>query len=360
MGSRVLSIDIMRGMTIFFMILVNNPGSWSFVYPPLLHAKWDGCTPTDLVFPFFMFIVGTSMAISFEKFSDNHQLWIQKSVKRGLLIILVGLLLNWFPYYNKNISELRLYGVLQRIGLAYLVASILVTWCRPKYIFGLIALILVIYPLILLSIGNSDLTLEGNLVRKIDLFLLGENHIYKGYGLPFDPEGLLSTLPSVGTILLGFMAGIWMKTKKREQFIYDLLVYGLGIILVGIIWHEWNVPINKPIWSSSYVLYAGGWAMLFWALLYYIIDMLQYKKWTSLFGWFGVNPLACFVLSGILAKLLMLIQIGERSLSGILYTDIYQPTFGDYFGSLMYAISNILVISIVAYFLHKRSIIIKL
>lgn len=361
MQQRLLSLDVFRGMTIFFMIIVNTPGSWEYVYAPLRHAKWDGCTPTDLVFPFFMFIVGVSMAISYSKFENGPQKeWINKAVTRGLKIILIGLLLNWFPFYTKNIADLRLFGVLQRIGLAFLFASILITLINKKYLWYLLAAILVSYWGIMLSAGDQGLTLEGNLVRTIDLTLFGESHIYKGYGIPFDPEGLLSTLPAIGTVILGFITGKnLLSNPDLNKKIQWLLIIGIVCGAVGFLWGYMGFPINKPIWSSSYVLYAGGLAMLFLAVMMWIIDVKGFQKWTYIFKAFGQNPLVSFALSGLFVKTMNLIPIGDKKLYGWLYSNVYQTTFGDYLGSFLLALSFVMFIWIFAWILDKKGIIIK-
>lgn len=361
MNQRLLSLDVFRGMTIFFMIIVNTPGSWNYVYAPLLHAKWDGCTPTDLVFPFFMFIVGVSMAISYAKFEGGPQKdWINKTITRGLKIILIGLLLNWFPFFTKNIADLRLWGVLQRIGFSFLIAGVLISFVNKKYLWYLFGGILISYYLILLTAGDQALTLEGNLVRTIDLALFGESHIYKGYGIPFDPEGLLSTLPAVGTVVLGYIVGKNMLSiSDHTQKIKWLLVVGILSGAAGFLWSHMGFPINKPIWSSSYVLYTGGLAMLFFALMIWIIDIEGFQKWTYVFKAFGQNPLVSYALSGLFVKTMLLIKIGDQKLYGWTYSAIFQPVFGDYFGSFMFAFTYVMFIWIFAYTLDKKGIIVK-
>lgn len=361
MGQRLFSLDVFRGMTIFFMIVVNTPGSWNYVYAPLQHAKWDGCTPTDLVFPFFMFIVGVSMAISFKKYeaiSKND--WIKKAVSRGIKIIIIGLLLNWYPFFTKNIADLRVFGVLQRIGLSFLIAGLIVAYIRVRYLWSAIALLLLGYWAILLSIGKDGLSLEGNLVRTLDLYLIGENHIYKGYGIPFDPEGLLSTLPAVGTILIGFIAG--KKIANTASVLLNinwLSTFGVIFIIIGLIWSLIGFPINKPIWSSSYVLYTAGMAMVMLSVLMWVIDIKGYHRWTYVFNAFGKNPLITFILSGILVKTASLIKIGDLKLFNWLYINVYQVIFGDYLGSLVFALSVVMFIWLIAWWMDRRGIIVK-
>lgn len=361
MKQRLLSLDVFRGMTIFFMIVVNTPGSWNYVYAPLLHAKWNGCTPTDLVFPFFMFIVGISMAISYKPTETSKNEWVKRSLSRGLKIILIGLLLNWFPFFTNPLQELRIYGVLQRIGLAFLIAGVLVAYIKPKYIWGLIAVLLLGYWGILLTAGSEGLTLEGNLVRTLDLYLFGENHVYKGYGIPFDPEGLLSTIPSVGTVLLGYLTGLRISDKSFDvqDKVNWLLKIGVLLVVVGLIWSFVGFPINKPIWSSSYVLYTAGLGMIVFAFLIWLIDMNHIKNWTYVFQAFGKNPLVTYIMSGVLVKTSLLIHVGDMNLYQWLYVNIYQLVFGNYLGSLLFALSVVMLIWVIAWWMDRRGIIVK-
>jgi predicted acyltransferase len=361
MSQRLLSLDVFRGMTIFFMIMVNTPGSWSFVYSPLRHAKWDGCTPTDLVFPFFMFIAGVSMAISHSKFNaQNSKEWIRKAISRGLKIIFIGLLLNWFPFFTKSINDLRLFGVLQRIGLSFMIAGILISFVKSKYLWVLTSVLLLSYWGILLTAGDGALTLEGNLVRSIDLSLFGENHIYKGYGIPFDPEGLLSTLPAICTILLGYICGHRiLSVPAHIKKISWLATTGIVCVLAGLLWSEVGFPINKPIWSSSYVLFTAGLAMLLLAAMIWIIDIQQLKSWTYIFRAFGQNPLVVYALSGLFVKISFLIKPDERNLYAWTYENVFQPVFGDYFGSFMFALSFVMFIWLFALALDRKGIIVK-
>jgi predicted acyltransferase len=362
MNHRLLSLDVFRGMTIFFMIVVNTPGSWSYVYAPLLHAKWNGCTPTDLVFPFFMFIVGVSMAISHKQYEEkDNSIWIKKAVSRGTKIIFIGVLLNWFPFFTISLSELRIFGVLQRIGLSFLIAGIIIAYAHTKYLWWIISGLLIGYWIILLSDGVEGLSLEGNLVRTLDIYLFGESHIYKGYGIPFDPEGLLSTIPAIGTVLLGFIVGL--KIRETPNNIFDniswLLKAGSGFVVLGLIWSFIGFPINKPIWSSSYVLYTAGLAMITIALLIWLIDVKNIKRWSYVFNAFGKNPLISYILSGVLVKTSLLINIGDMNLYQWLYVNIYQLIFGNYLGSFLFAMSVVMLIWVIAWWMDRRGIIIK-
>jgi len=358
-SNRILALDVLRGLTIVLMILVNNPGSWSNVYGPLLHAKWDGCTPTDLVFPFFLFVVGISMFASKQKSAIDENEWLKKSVLRGLKIVLIGFLLNWFPFYDRNPFDVRIYGVLQRIGLAYIFASVVLRFVSLKYLVVAIGLILTSYFGILMINGEAGFTLEGNLVRSVDLALIGEKNVYKGYGIPFDPEGLLSTYPSIATVLLGFLIGSWYFTSENKtSYIKKILPYGLGFCILGYIWHMTGFPLNKPIWSSSYVLWTAGLATLVYGFLIWLIDVKEIKSWTNPFRIFGQNPLVCFVLSGVIMKIFMRIKFDEDNLYSVLYKNIFSLA-GDKFGSLLQAIFYCLLIWLIALYLDRKKWIIK-
>ena len=361
-NQRLLALDIFRGMTIFFMIIVNTPGSWSHVYAPLRHAKWNGCTPTDLVFPFFLFIVGVSMAYSFRKYSlEDRGAWVRKVLKRTLLIFVIGLALNWFPFYHKNISDLRIFGVLQRIALGYGGAALIVIFFKKKYIPFITIFLLLAYWLILLLFGGEDpLSLKDNLVRTIDLALVGESHIYGGYGMPFDPEGLLSTMPSIGTALIGFLVGkLILSEESLTVRIRKMVLGGLILIAVSVAWHYLGFPINKPIWSSSYVLFTGGLAMCFLGLLLTITDLWGSHKWAYPFKVFGLNPLISYVMSGLIAKLIGRIKIGDSTVHSWLYETIFQATFGDKLGSLIFALSIVASVFIFAYLLYRNGKVVK-
>ena len=362
MKQRLLSIDVFRGMTIFFMIIVNTPGSWKYVYAPLRHAPWDGLTPTDLVFPFFIFIMGLSMSFSFKKYEvSDRKSWIQKIVKRTVLIIAIGILLNWFPFFNKSLSEVRVFGVLQRIGLAYGFAALVVVFTREKLLPFVLGLLLAFYWIILLAFGGEEpLTLQDNAVRVLDLFLVGPQHIYHGYGMPFDPEGLLSTIPSIATALFGYLVGkrIQMVADPLQK-VFTILPVGIAGILIGVLWHFMGFPINKPLWSSSYVLVAGGLATLCLALLIFIIDHKGLRRWSLIFEAFGLNALVSYVLSGIILKTFLLIKVGNQQIYAWIYDHIYQHG-GLYLGSFLQAISYTLVIWLFAYVLYKRKIVIKI
>jgi predicted acyltransferase len=365
-SERYLALDVLRGITVAMMILVNTPGSWSHVYSPLLHAKWHGCTPTDLVFPFFLFVVGVSMFFSFSKYSNTlNKETLIKIGKRTLLIFAIGLFLNSFPQWAADYSKLRILGVLQRIAIAYGLASVLVLAVNRKFLPYLGAAILLLYWGLLWYFGGADpYSLEQNATLAFDSAILGENHIYKGFGVPFDPEGLFSTIPAVVTVIIGYLVGNLIQTNERKCVPNKLLLVGVAGVAAGALWGL-IFPLNKPLWTSSYVLYTAGWAAMLLGALVWVIDIKGFSRWSSFFVVFGVNPLFIFALSGLWAKIMgRLIKIADpdgEMISGSkwLYTEIFVPLAGNMNGSLLYAISHVLVFWLIGYILYRRKIFIK-
>jgi predicted acyltransferase len=360
MKDRLLSVDVLRGLTIFFMILVNTPGSWSYVYAPLKHAEWHGCTPTDLVFPLFLFISGVSMALSFSKYgSSTKQQLLLKIWKRALIIFLIGLLLNWFPFYNKGISELRIMGVLQRIALAYAIGGSLVVLLKGQKVLIVSGIILVGYQIALVAYSQDPYSLENNLARYLDLLIIGENHLYGGFGIPFDPEGILHSFSAGINVVLGFLMGQMVFQYEKKELVKNLSITGMGLVIAGVVWGLF-FPINKPLWTSSYVLYSVGIGTVLWALLIYVIDILKWEKWSFLFKVFGRNPLASYVLSIFVVKIFFLIKVGDTSLYGSLYQNVFASWLGNINGSLFFALSFVMFIWIFAWVLFRKNILIKI
>lgn len=363
---RYLALDVLRGMTVALMILVNNPGSWAHIYAPLEHAKWNGCTPTDLVFPFFLFVVGVSMFFSFAKYNNTlNRDTLLKIGKRTLLIFAIGLFLNSFPQWMTDYSKLRIMGVLQRIALAYGIGALIVLASPRKYLAYIGGAILLFYFGLMYFLGGSDpFSLEGNATIPFDSAVLGVNHLYKGFGVPFDPEGLLSTIPAIVTVIIGYMVGALVKEAEKKSVPLKLVLVGTVMIIAGLIW-ALVFPINKPIWTSSYVLYAGGWASMVLAILIWLIDLKGFTKWTSFFVVFGMNPLFIFALSGLWAKCmgrLVKIPVADGTTlsgSGWLYTKVFEPLAGDINGSLLFAISHVVFFWLIGYVLYKKKIFIK-
>ena len=385
---RLLSLDVLRGITIAGMIMVNNPGSWGSIYAPLRHAEWDGLTPTDLVFPFFMFIMGVSMYISYSKFDFqfNRNTFL-KLLKRSVLLFLIGLLLNWFGLTCRHMSslaqttdylwlqrlyesafyylkELRILGVLQRLAIVNFCGSLILLTIKKKYIPYIIFGILLGYSIIMLFTGSLTLSTE-NIIAHIDSVILGESHMYHINGIAFDPEGLFSALPCIAHVLIGVMAGSYILiTEDNKERMEQLFIFGTLIMVLGFLWH-YVTPINKTLWSSSYTLVTCGLASLLLSILLWIIDVQGYTKPTRFFEAFGVNPMAIFVMGGILSNLVSNIGITLAngtwiSLKGLIYNYINVPIFGEKLGSLIFALCFILICYLIALPLYKKKIYIKL
>lgn len=368
MNQRLLSLDAFRGGTIAFMILVNNPGTWANIYYPLRHAEWHGCTPTDLVFPFFLFIVGVSMYLSFGKFKQElNQETILKIGKRTALIFLIGVLLNWFPFYPTHLSDLRIMGVLQRIALAYGFGALICLRVPIGKLFYVgVSILLGYWALMYFSVAENPYELETNFARKVDLMVFGENHIWDGFPLPFEPEGLISTIPAIVTVIAGYIVGWRIKTLENKNILVkEMLFYGFLVLFVGWFWDKF-FPINKALWTSSYVFYTAGMATIGLGMMIEIIDIQGKKRLVQPLVIFGTNPLFAYVLSGVLANTLYdLIQWEDASGAIIhandwLYTDIFQPVFGDFNGSLMFAITFVIVCWSVTALLYRKGVFIKI
>lgn len=364
--TRYLALDVLRGMTIALMILVNNPGSWKYIYPPLRHAAWHGCTPTDLVFPFFLFVMGVSMFFSFSKYRDGlNRASLLKVGKRTLLIFAIGLFINTFPQWKTDWSTVRIMGVLQRIALVYLFASLLVLSLSRKMLIIASSLILMVYWGVLWYFGDGDpYSLTGNAVKVVDSLILTDQHLYKGFGTPFDPEGILSSLPAVVTSIFGFFAGLIINESPRKEVPARLFFGGLATTAAGWIWGLW-FPLNKSLWTSSYVVYTAGLAAITLAILVYLIDIKEYKRWTGFFVVFGMNPLFIFAFAGLFMRSLHLFAriTMDDGTSVPLTTWIYQNVFaswaGPMNGSLLYAVSCIVFFWLIGLILYRNKIFIK-
>jgi len=365
-ANRYLALDVLRGLTIVAMITVNNPGSWSYIYAPLRHSEWHGCTPTDLVFPFFLFVVGVSMFFSFSKYGNvlNHDSFIRLA-KRTILIFAIGLFLNSFPQWAKDFSKLRILGVLQRIAIVYGIASLIVLSARKTWLPYISAAILLLYWAILFYFGSDDpYSLKGNVTIPFDRMILGENHMYHGFGIPFDPEGLLSTIPAIVTALLGYMAGALIKETEKQKILQKLIIAGIAGIAAGLLWGIF-FPINKPLWTSSYVLYTAGWASVILAFLIWVIDIKSYKKWTSFFVVFGMNPLFIFALSGLwaitISRIIRFDNAEGKMTNGYswLYHHVFEALAGPLNGSLLFALAHVCFFWLIAWVLYRKKIFIK-
>lgn len=365
-SNRLISLDIFRGLTIAFMIIVNTPGSWEYVYAPLRHSKWHGCTPTDLVFPFFLFIVGVSTYYSLKKYGNEFNTGsVIRILRRMFLILAVGLFLAIFPRFFRDYSTLRLPGVLQRIAIAYGVGAIICLSVRRDFLWIVTAVILLGYWGLLALFGGPDpYSLESNLVSKVDLAVLGANHMYKGFGIPFDPEGLLSTIPAIATVIIGYFIGdIINKSSESGKAVIKLLLLGAASAGLGYLWGI-VFPISKPLWTSSYVLYTAGLAMGLLAVIYLIADVFKVQRWGTFFLVLGMNAIFSYSLAGIWTRIMLNVKFRSGTDQITLYTWIYQKIFvpiaGNINGSLLFAIFQVMLIWTVALILYRKKIYIRL
>ena len=367
MTGRLRSLDVFRGMTVAAMILVNNPGSWAYVYPPLEHAEWNGWTPTDLIFPFFLFIVGVSLVVAFtrrEAAGATGRSLARKALVRGALIVLIGLLLNGFPHYQ--LATIRIPGVLQRIGVVYALTAFIFLGFGPARRRRIAVLLLVGYWALLTFVPvpggvAGDLSQAGNLGAWLDRLLLG-GHLWTP---EFDPEGILSTLPAVATCLLGTFAGERLLGEATPgERATGLLLTGAALLAAGVTWNAW-FPINKSLWTSSYVLFSGGIAFQALAACYWIVDVRRRGAWARPFEVFGTNALFAFVVSGLLARLLVLWTLPGPDGTPVdakdwLYENVLRPLAGPWNGSLLFALGSVLLMFGLTAFLHRRRWFIRL
>lgn len=375
---RLASLDAFRGLAIAGMILVNNPGSWSHVYAPLRHAAWHGATPTDLVFPFFLFGIGVAMSFSFAartaRGDSVRTLWGHVA-KRALILYALGLFMAAYPRFD--LATVRLVGVLARIAMVYLVAGTLVLLLSRRTVFAAMLALLAVYWALLAWVpvpgfGAGDLSAEGNLGAYLDRIILGV-HMWSGGGGVYDPEGLLSTIPAVSSTLAGLFAGDYLRTLDADRghggdraganAALRMALLGAGLVLAG---HAWDLvfPINKPIWTSSYVAYTTGWALVTLGALYQVIDVRGRRAWARPLVVYGVNAITVFVASGLVAKTLVLWRVpaggGETtSAYNVLYETLFVSWAGPLNGSLAFAIATVLFWLGVARAMYSRRIFIK-
>lgn len=363
-AQRLISLDVFRGITIAGMVLVNNPGTWSSIYWPLRHAEWDGWTPTDLVFPFFLFIVGVAIPLAFGNRLDSgrstRDLYL-KIVKRTLIIFGIGLFLNAFPYFG--LSDLRIPGVLQRIAVCYFFASIIFLNTRVAAQIAITIGLLIGYWLLVSLVpapgyAAGDLTKEGSLPSFVDRAVFGPNHVW-AQAKVYDPEGLLSTIPAIATALIGVLTGSWLRTEKtRYEKAAGMFVAGAVILAIGWGWNSF-FPINKALWTSSYVLFTGGLALQFLALCYWLIDIKGYRRWAKPFEVFGMNAIALYVGAGLMAELFGLIRVQGIPLGAWIYRNAFASWASPINASLAFAISFVLVWLLLMWILYRRRIFLK-
>ena len=371
LNNRYLALDVLRGMTIAFMIIVNTPGSWSNLYAPLAHADWHGFTPTDLVFPTFLFVVGNAMSFALKKLNEmSPGAFYKKVFKRAALIFAIGWLLNAFPFFDYNeagemvfidLSEVRLLGVLQRIALSYLLAALVVYWGgeRLGWIVGIASLILFWPIMYFFGEAGDPYSLTGNAQIKLDLLLIGEKRMYMGEGIPFDPEGLLSTMTSMVNVLAGFIVGKFIQKKgNNASTVQALLISGVVLLALAYVW-DLGFPINKKIWTSSYVLLTVGWDLVLLSGLIFLVEIQKLTKWTYFFQAFGRNPLILYVCSGVVVSIFSMIPVGETTFKGFIYSNLFTSWLDPKNASFLFAISYMLLIWVIGYWMDRKKIYIK-
>ena len=375
--ARMMSLDVFRGMTVAGMILVNNPGTWGAIYSPLRHADWHGWTPTDLVFPFFLFIVGVSITLALSRRAETsgskRDLYV-KIVRRSLTIFGLGLLLTAFPFWNfttntfVDLSTLRATGVLNRIAVCYLLAALVflkTDWRGQACIFG--ALLVAYWAVLSLvpapGFAAGDLSKEGSIASYVDRVALG-GHIWRGGKGVYDPEGILSTLGALATTLAGVLTGHLLRSRRAgAEKVSAMFVAGAACAVAGWAWNFW-LPVNKPLWTSSYVLLTAGLGLQLLAACYWLIDLKGYRRWSVPFAVFGTNALAAFFLTGVGAKLLGVIKLaGEDGKSVSLHAAVYKSLFASWAApvnaSLAFAVCFLLVWLGLMWLLYRRNIFIK-
>ena len=367
-GGRLVSLDAFRGMTIAGMLLVNNPGTWSHIYAPLRHAPWHGWTPTDLIFPFFLFIVGVAMTFSYgkrlERGADRGVL-LRKAARRSLILFGLGLALHGFPNYD--LSTIRIPGVLQRIALASFCATAIVLAFRVRgQAIAAAVLLLGYWALITLvpvpGVGAGVLEPGQDLGAWLDRMIFGTQHLWV-YAETWDPEGLLSTMPAVATVLLGVLVGHGIRADRPERAkLTGLLAFGAAATLVGLAWGT-VLPINKNLWTSSYAVLTAGLGALFLGACYWLIDIRGRRGWATPFVIFGTNAIAAFFLSSLFARILNLITVGSGAEATTLKAFLYQTAFASWLSpinaSLAFAISYVLVWLGAMAVLYRKGIFIK-
>lgn len=376
---RLLSLDILRGITIAGMILVNNPGSWGSIYAPLRHAEWHGLTPTDLVFPFFMFIMGVSTYMSLRKYDFCLTgASLLKVVRRSVVIFLIGIAIAWLSLTLRRISSgsgvvkaminfdhIRMLGVMPRLAICYGVGSLMALSMHRKALAWTVAALLAVYAAVLL-LCNGLMFSADNIIAVIDRAVLGEAHMYSdtvdGITLKFDPEGLLSTIPSICHMLIGYLCGaMLMQTTDNRERTLRLFIVGAVLTFAGMLL-SYGCPINKKIWSPTFVLTTCGLASTLLALLIWVIDIRGHRRWCRFFESFGVNPLFMYCLGAVLSILFGFISVGGTSLHAWLYADVWTPLAGGdkVLGSLLYALAFVALNWCVGFILYKKKIYIKI
>ncbi len=387
-AQRILALDIFRGMTIAFMIIVNTPGNGSVAWAPLLHAHWNGFTPTDLVFPSFLFAIGTSAWFSLKKFDHRPtgparaKIW-----RRTAILFLIGVFMWYVPPFLASVVSLtpgtylwrlagtfRIMGVLQRLALCYGIGSSLALLVSRRTLVAVGAALLLVYWWLMWTFGQGPdpYSLQTNAALRLDTWLFGPEHLYHGERVDgarfaFDPEGVLSTLPAIVTFIIGYLTGQFLdRTADRRRALSDLLPAACLLIAAGFVWDSWfGFPINKKIWTSSFTLYAGGWSLLLLGLVLWAVDVRGRARVLFFFNVFGRNPLLAYITSEVGAVALFTIQVAgpggrPQSMFAWVYQHTAMPLAGDNAaGSFLFAAAYVLVNWLFAWAAYKRGVILK-
>jgi predicted acyltransferase len=362
-SQRLLSIDAFRGLTIAGMILVNDPGNWNAVYAPLEHAEWNGWTPTDLVFPFFLFTVGVSMVFSFsarqERGSTRREL-LRHAFRRSLYIYGIGLALHLYPFTLRRMEHVRVMGVLGRIALCYFLASVIYLYLSRRLRWTLVGVILIGYWMLLRFVpvpgfSLGDMTPFGNVAAYFDRLVLG-THLWKPM---WDPEGLLSSLPAIVTVLLGIDCGEWLHARRSPSTqVFGLFMAGVVGVGIGEIWNRY-FPINKNLWTSSYVIFTAGLALLLLAALYWVIDVRQLRRWVMPLEVFGSNAILSYAIATLVIKQMLITSVGNRTVQEVVYAKLFEPLASPKVSSLLFAIAFTLTIWVIMLGFYRKRIFLK-
>lgn len=370
-GRRFVTLDVFRGMTLFLMIVVNTQGSGAVPFAPFMHSEWNGCTLTDLVFPSFLFAVGNALAFVLKKWDDQRDRFVLYKIgKRTLLIFLTGYLLTWYCTMHWTSGHLvfsafkatRIMAVLQRIALCYGITAVMARYLQPRWMLGSAVVFLLGYWMILFVFGTSGLPYSetGNAVRQADLLILGERHMYQEHGILFDPEGLLSTIPACVNVMAGYLAGVFLiKNGKNLASVRILLMTGALLVGLGLLWSIY-FPLNKKLWTSSYVLYASGMDMLVIGILLYLIEIRRWRRAVHFFVVLGKNPLFIYVLSNLLLILLIWNVSPDKPFADWINSVLFQKIAPGALGSLLFAITFAMFCWLVAWVMDKWKIYVRI
>jgi predicted acyltransferase len=366
---RFLSLDVFRGLTIAGMIVVNNPGTWDHVYPPLLHAEWHGWTYTDTIFPFFLFIVGTAMAFSFGRRQAEHgeSSVLLHTLRRAAIIFAIGMAINVLSVLLFHRAHIRIPGVLQRIAICFLAAALVYTLGGKRAILPSIAVLLFGYWALMSLVpvpgkGVGRLDLDGSFATHVDRFVLGE-HTWK-HDPSWDPEGLVSTLPAIATTLFGLLAGLLLRSEAPlEKKVARLILWGWAGALAGLLWNT-VLPINKNLWTSSYAVFMSGLAAACLGVCIFAVDLKGWRSWSRPFEWLGTNALFLFVASDLVTIFLIWIKVTgadgqRRSLYGTLYRSVFDHFADPRAGSFLFALAYCAFWIAVASLLYRKRVFVK-